>query len=73
MLKNFTLGCLAFILCGCTFKTYKYYDPPAVYEVRTYNHSHRTYHKHYVKKKRKVLRRHKHFIRGKSGFYIHAH
>ena len=53
MLKNFTLGCLAFILCGCTFKTYKYYDPPAVYEVRTYNHSHRTYHKHYVKKKRK--------------------
>ena len=26
MLKNVMLGCLSLVLCGCTFKTYRYYD-----------------------------------------------
>ena len=67
MIKHITLSCIALFLCSCTFKTYKYYGTPVVHEVRHHKH----YHKHYVKKK-KVLR-HKHFVKGKSGFYVHTH
>ena len=56
-----------------------------LYKHRHYG-KHRAWHKHtngrfykkkYVKKKRvkrkRIKKRHKHFIKGKSGFYVHTH
>ena len=62
-----------------------YYEPVHVYRVKTvervpakkrvYTYHHTTHvNLHYPKNTRAVKkRRHKHFVKGKSGFYVHTH
>ena len=75
------------LLSGCAMTTEHetYYEPVHVYQVKTVKHvpvtkrvvtyHHTTHVKSYYPKRKRVIkkRRHKHFVRGKSGFFVHTH
>ena len=74
-------------LTGCAVTTAHetYYEPVHVYRVKTVKrvpvtkrvvtYHHTTHVKSYYPKRKRVIkkRRHKHIVKGKSGFYVHSH
>ena len=75
--------------CATTVEYESYYEPVHVYRVKTvkripvkqrivtYHHTTHTksYYKSYYPKRSRVIkkRRHKHFVKGRSGFFVHSH
>ncbi len=80
------LGMIMFLTgCAVTSEYETYYEPVYVYRVKTVKrvpvtkrvttYHHTTHVKPYYSKRSRAIkkRRHKHFVRGKSGFYVHSH
>ena len=80
------LGMIMFMTgCATTTEYETYYEPVHVYRVKTIKHvpvtervityHHTTHIKSYHPKRARVIkkRRHKHFVKRKSGFYVHSH